>query len=155
MSEDTFKIYSPRSAVALVARMRSMLYAAQSTASDRNPKSALGETFEDLMECVDEFVEEYTSDNKEDGVTSKEICAEAIVRCPVCGTKITVGDSYGDDHHCDECDRIIGYDCGMWYEKDGRTHEATVTGVGERGELLLREDGREITLSCGEVSVRV
>ena len=41
------------------------------------------------------------------------------------------------------------------YEKDGRTHEATVTGVGERGELLLREDGREITLSCGEVSVRV
>lgn len=107
MSEDTFKIYSPRSAVALVARMRSMLYAVQSTASARNPKSALGETFEDLMDCVDEFISDHTSDNKEDGVTSEEICAEAIVHCPICGAKITVGESYGDDNHCDECDRII------------------------------------------------
>lgn len=25
----------------------------------------------------------------------------------------------------DECDRLFGYDCGKWYEKDGRTGEVT------------------------------
>lgn len=39
------------------------------------------------------------------------------------------------------------------YEKDGRTHEAAVTGVADDGALLLLEKGEPVRLAAGEVSL--
>lgn len=39
------------------------------------------------------------------------------------------------------------------YQKDGKTHKATVCGIGDEAELIVEENGKRIPLSSGEVRI--
>ena len=40
------------------------------------------------------------------------------------------------------------------YKKDGKTHTAEVTGIGDNAQLLVKEKGKTVCLSSGEVEIK-
>lgn len=89
------------------------------------------------------------------GSVGQNLCQELLI-ANICNRLSQAIDQLASPTYLDYYrQHMLGLDQQITYVQDGIPHSAQMIGINDWGELLVLENGRETTLSSGEISLRI